>query len=65
MIDLKTRALVWDGAILAQAYPSHMEVSALHSIEDDLASHFLVQIDPERMANEELQNKMHHDDLHN
>lgn len=63
IIDLDTRVLVWDGAILAQAWPTGREARALHSIEDDLAGHFLEQVDPARIANEDLQMKLHREEM--
>ncbi len=44
ILDLQARAVVWDGAVYADASSTFMKVTALHEIEDDLAAHLVNEV---------------------
>lgn len=41
IVDLDAKAIVWDGAIFADASSTFMKVTALHEVEEDLTGHFV------------------------
>jgi hypothetical protein len=44
IVDLETKAIVWDGAIFADASSTFMKATALHEVEEDLTAHFINEI---------------------
>lgn len=44
IVDLEAKSIVWDGAVFAAASSTFMKATALHEIEDDLATHFVNEI---------------------
>lgn len=44
IVDLETKAIVWDGAIFADASSSIMKATALHEVEEDLTAHFINEV---------------------
>ncbi|MFN8011379.1 MAG: hypothetical protein U0P81_08235 [Holophagaceae bacterium] len=44
IIDLESKSIVWDGSVFAAASSTFMKVTALHEIEDDLATNFINEI---------------------
>ena len=44
IVDLEAKAIVWDGAVFADASSSFMKATALHEVEEDLTVHFVNEI---------------------
>lgn len=44
IVDLQAKAIVWDGAVFADASSTFMKATALHEVEEDLAAHFINEI---------------------
>jgi len=44
IVDLEAKAIVWDGAVFADASSTFMKATALHEVEEDLTAHFVNEV---------------------